>query len=110
MTNVKSKMENFPTPHSPLPTPHSPLPTLPEQTAYSLLERRARLGVIHRVFEDGLQVIDRVSDGQPLAVGHGLRDDAAPAAYVLAHRVGQPQLVRFTQRNLAQNPYHVVRE
>src|SRR6266498_1278503 len=99
---------------SPLPTPHSPLPlcllALPEQTAYSRIERRARLGVVHRVFENGLQVIDRVADGQPFAVGHGLGDDATPATYVFAHRVGQPQLVRFAQRNLAQDLDHGCRE
>src|SRR5262245_63496762 len=85
-----------------LPTPHSPLPAfpsaLPEQTAYPQLERRARLGVLHRVLDDGLEVIDRVPDGQPLAVGHGLGDDAASATYVFAHSVGQPKLVRFAQR------------
>src|SRR5215470_1562189 len=112
MTNVKRNMENFPAPRSPLPTPHSPfrLLALPEQTAYSRVERRARLGVVHRVLEDGLQVIDGVADGQPFAVGHGLGDDAAPATYVFAHRVGQPQLVRFAQRNLAQDLGHVGRE
>src|SRR5215510_8409006 len=99
---------------SPLPTPHSPLPfrllALAEQTAYSRIERRARLRVIHCVFEDGLQVIDRVTDGQPFAVGHGLGDDSTPATYVFAHRVGQPQLVRFAQRNLAQDLDYVGRE
>jgi hypothetical protein len=89
-----SSLSPFPIPHSPFPIPHSPLPfrllALPEQTTYSGPERSARLGVVHRVFEDCLQVIDRVADGQPLAVGHGLGDDAASATYVFAHRIGQP--------------------
>ncbi len=61
--------------------------------------RAARVfGIIRRVFDDGLQVVDGGIDGQPLAVGHGLRDDAASSAYVFWHRASQPQLVRFAQR------------
>src|SRR6266540_2984788 len=50
---------------SPLPTPHSPLPlcllALPEQTAYSRIERRARLGVFHLITAAFLEFDDAVA-------------------------------------------------
>src|SRR5262245_40424265 len=81
-----------------------------EEPADSRLQGGANLRIFQRVVDQGLQVIDGVTNGQPFAIGNGLRDDAASTAYVFANRVCQPQLIRFAQGNFAQNPDHISRK
>jgi hypothetical protein len=62
----------------------------------------AKFVVGHRVFEESLQVILRITDRQPLAVINRLGYNPAAAIDVLPQSIGEPKLSSLSRRYLSE--------